>query len=170
MIFLTCHTFIMQFLCLIVSYVGCLSSVVCVCLSIYAPSPQQTFCLLLSFIFRQRFIPFSKILWQMPLLENSEVLPSYKQNTKQPSALLTAMVLRHDSLLGAEIATMLLLDHSDPQSVHPSTSKSPAVCHWVLALIQRGDPASPRMQHTKLCPPTHTTNRDKGQVDKQGLW
>lgn len=72
MIFLTCHTFIMQFLCLIVSYVGCLSSVVCMCLSIYVPSPQQTFCLLLSFIFRQRFIPFSKILWQMPLLETQK--------------------------------------------------------------------------------------------------
>lgn len=43
-----------------------------VCLSIYAPSPQQTFCLLLPFIFRQRFIPFPKILWQMPLLETQK--------------------------------------------------------------------------------------------------
>lgn len=57
-----------------------------------------------------------------PSLTRSE--KSNKQNTKQPSALLTEKVQRRASLLGTEIAAMLLLDHAEPQPVHPSTTNS----------------------------------------------
>lgn len=79
---------------------------------------------------------------------------SNKQNTKQPSALLTVKVQRQDSLLGTEIAAMLLLDHAEQQPVNPSTANSPAVCDWLLAPIQRGDPAS--KDATQKASPSHT--------------
>lgn len=135
-------------------------------------------------VYRLCIYPFCKIPWQMPLpllswfltfftlhtwcgqvLSLSESLSltlseqSTKQNTKRPSALLTEKVQRRASLLGTEIAAMLLLDHAEPQPVHPSTTNSHAVCDWLLAPIQRGDPASPRMQHRKLPHLAHNTQR-----------
>ncbi len=116
------------------------------------------FCFVLVF-----FTFFTLDTWLRQVFSHSETLPhsvflkSNKYNTKRPSALLTMRVQRRASPLGIEIAAMLLLDHAEPEPVHPSTTNSPAVCDWLLAPIQRGDPVSPRMQHRQQPPLTQHT-------------
>lgn len=80
----------------------------------------------------------------------------HAHNTKQPSALLTENVQRHASLLGTKAAAMLLLDHADPCSEHPCMSPT-------LSALQRGDPASQRMQ-TESYPFTHTHTHKKSGI------
>lgn len=99
-----------------------------------------------------RFLGFFHIMAQTGTLKN--------QTNKTQSSHLSYWQKRsrkHASLLGTEIAAMLLLDHAEQQPEHPLTTNSLALCDWLLAPLQRGDPASPRMQHRKLPPLTHHT-------------
>lgn len=95
---------------------------------------------------------------------------SHKGSTKWPSVLSPGKVQRHASMLGTEIAAVLLHDHAEGQPVHPSTTNKPAVGDPLLAPFQRADPASSMMLRNRMPPLlTHHTQRHGSSQCKVSL-
>lgn len=99
--------------------------------------------------------------WRQVVFEKSN-----KQNTKQPSALLTEKVLRRASLLGTEIAGMLLLDLQANSLCIPQqqTTLQCVSDSWLLARVMTLHLQGCKTESYHL---SQNTNKDTGQTDTQ---